>query len=129
MLKPVVNISGSTMTSALPASGASNASKCARFAAASCHTSGCWMSATRSFAFSAIIVLRLKPVCELLQPCDRVIQRLVFLGHAQPEHRELRRILVERRQWNGGDARLGQQSLGELHIRRVRERGVFDELE
>jgi hypothetical protein len=41
MLKPVVNISGSTITSVLPASGASTASKCSRFAAASCQTSDC----------------------------------------------------------------------------------------
>src|SRR4029453_9203513 len=111
MLEAGVNISGSTMTSVWLASGASNASKCARFAAASCHTSGCWTSATRSF--SAIIVLRLKPMCESLQPRDGVIQRLIFFGHAQSHHGELRRILVEGRQRNGGDPRFRQQTLGE----------------
>ncbi len=41
MLKPVENISGSTMTSVSLASGASSASKFARLAAPFCHTSGC----------------------------------------------------------------------------------------
>src|SRR5262245_26388010 len=118
MLNPVVNISGSTTTSVVPASGSSTASKCSRFAAASCHTSGCWMSVTRSFVFSAIVVaIRPEPMREGLQPRDRIIQCLIGLRDTEPQHREPRRILVERRERDGGDPRLGEEPLGELDVR------------
>jgi hypothetical protein len=41
MLKPVVNVSGNTTRSVLPASGASRDSKALRFAAGFYQTSGC----------------------------------------------------------------------------------------
>jgi hypothetical protein len=47
IVNPVENISGSTTRSVVPANGARTLAKCARLAAASCQTSGCWAMLTR----------------------------------------------------------------------------------
>ena len=59
MVNPLVNISGSSTRSVVPASGARTAAKCARLAAASCQASGCWtMLSAKAHDWS---VLRLLP--------------------------------------------------------------------
>src|SRR5215469_18099929 len=126
ILKPVVNVSGSTTRSVRPASGSSIVSKRDRLAGPSCHTSGCWTSETRRALIGTSCARGTSG--ELVEARRRLIEGAVALGHAQAHERERRGCSVERRQRDGGDPRLGEQPLGEGEIVAAGKRAEIQQL-
>src|SRR5688572_28887085 len=123
IVKPVVNISGSTTTSVLPASGVSNRSMALRLAAASCQTRSVCTRVTRK------VSRLIDPPSDPAQPFGCFFERRIILRETEAQHRELRCIRVERRDRYRGDARLAQQRVGEFDVALLRDRAEVEQLE